>query len=133
MMLRSAVGEEAEMQVGSFIGSVVVNVSDRARASRFWTEALGYFAHPDSPDFLVPPEWEPPSDTRQDHGDGVHLHLDGGDKMHIDLWVNAAESLESEVERLVALGASRVDWRYQEGAQHVVLADPEGNLFCVCA
>jgi catechol 2,3-dioxygenase-like lactoylglutathione lyase family enzyme len=118
--------------MGSFIGSVVVNVSDDARASGFWKAALGYVAQPGNPDFLVPPEWEPPSDTRQDHG-AVHLHLDGGDKMHIDLWVNAGESFESEVERLVALGASRVDWEYQAGAQHVVLADPEGNLFCVCA
>lgn len=122
--------------MGSFLGSVVLNVSDGARASGFWKQALGalgYVAHPGNPDFLVPPEWEPPSGTRQDHGDGVHLHLDGADKMHIDLWVNAGESLESEVERLVALGASRVQWEHQDGAQHVVLADPEGNLFCVCA
>ncbi len=119
--------------MGSFIGSVVLNVSDGPRASSFWKDALGYVAHPRNPDFLVPPEWEPPSSTRQDHGDGVHLHLDGADKMHIDLWVNAGESLESGVERLVALGARRIEWSYQEGAQHVVLADPDGNLFCVCA
>lgn len=53
--------------------------------------------------------------------------------MHLDLWVNADESLEAEVERLIALGASRVEWDYPEGARHVVLTDPDGNLFCVCA
>jgi catechol 2,3-dioxygenase-like lactoylglutathione lyase family enzyme len=116
--------------MGSFIGSVVVNVSDDAGASGFWQAALGYVAHPGCPDFLVPPDWEPPSRTRQDHG---AVHLDRGDKMHIDLWVNAGESLESEVDRLVALGASRVDWASEPGAQHVVLADPGGNVFCVCA
>jgi catechol 2,3-dioxygenase-like lactoylglutathione lyase family enzyme len=58
--------------------------------------------------------------------------LDGGDKTHLDLWVDAGESLETEVARLMALGARRVEWDYAEGAQHVVLADPDGNLFCVC-
>lgn len=119
-------------EMGAFIGSVVVNVSDNARGSGFWKGALGYVAHPNNPDFLVPPEWQPPSRTRQDHG-SVHLHVDGGDKMHLDLWVNAGESLEAEVERLISLGATRVDWDYPEGARHVVLADPDGNLFCVCA
>jgi hypothetical protein len=41
------------------------------------------------------------------------------------------EELESEVERLISLGAKRVDWVYGEGAAHVVLADTEGNFFCV--
>ena len=31
----------------------------------------------------------------------------------------------------MALGATRVDWDYPEGADFVVLADTEGNLFCV--
>ena len=53
--------------------------------------------------------------------------------MHVDLWVSGGDTLESEVERLVALGATRVEWDYPEGVQHVVLADPEGNSFCVCA
>jgi hypothetical protein len=35
------------------------------------------------------------------------------------------------VERLLALGAQRVPWTYPENASFVVLADPEGNLFCV--
>lgn len=53
--------------------------------------------------------------------------------MHLDLWVNAGESLEAEVERLITLGASHVESDYLEGAEHVVLADPDGTLFCVCA
>jgi hypothetical protein len=35
------------------------------------------------------------------------------------------------VDRLVALGATRVEWTYPEDADFVVLADTEGNLFCV--
>ena len=71
--------------------------------SGFWKGALGYVAHRGNPDFLVPPEWQPPSRTREGHGVGVHLHLDGRDKMHLDLWVNAGESLEAEVERLISM------------------------------
>lgn len=37
----------------------------------------------------------------------------------------------AEVERLLGLGARRVDWRYPEQADYVVLADPDGNTFCV--
>jgi hypothetical protein len=35
------------------------------------------------------------------------------------------------VERLISLGASRVEWEYPEDADFVVLADPSGALFCV--
>ncbi|UFW76383.1 VOC family protein [Rhizobium sp. SU303] len=31
----------------------------------------------------------------------------------------------------MSLGAQRVDWRYPEGADYIVLADPDGNTFCV--
>ena len=52
--------------------------------------------------------------------------------MHLDLWVDQEESdQQTEVERLISLGAKRVDWVYPEGADFVVLADTEGNLFCV--
>jgi hypothetical protein len=37
----------------------------------------------------------------------------------------------AEIERLIGLGARRVDWSYPDSPTHVVLADPEGNLFCI--
>lgn len=62
------------------------------------------------------------------------VHLDQGDRTHLDLWVDrAASDVETEVERLVALGATRVEWVYPEDADFVVLADTEGNLFCIIA
>jgi catechol 2,3-dioxygenase-like lactoylglutathione lyase family enzyme len=118
--------------MGSFIGSVVLPVSDSSRASGFWRHALGYVAQDHNSDFLTPPEWSPPSTTRREHG-ATHVHLDEDDKVHVDLWIDDGDTLESEVRRLIALGATRVEWDYPEDAQHVVLADPEGNLFCVCA
>jgi hypothetical protein len=103
-------------------GALVLNVSDRERAARFWTRALGYVAEPDNPDFLVPPV-----------GGGPRLHLDTSDRTHVDLWWDRQGELEAEVDRLVALGATRVEWTYPPNADFVVLADPEGNLFCVIA
>lgn len=113
-----------------FVGSVVVHVADSARAGEFWTKALDYVPQPDNPEFLRPEEWSPPSTTRVEHG-ATHVHLDGADRTHLDLWVAEGSDLETEVERLVSLGATRVEWEYAEGADHVVLADPDGTLFCV--
>ena len=47
---------------------------------------------------------------------------------HLDLY---AEDQNAEVDRLLGIGATRVEWRYPEGADYVVLADPDGNKFCV--
>jgi hypothetical protein len=48
--------------------------------------------------------------------------------MHLDLY---ADDQKAEVERLVNLGTTRYPWRYPPDADYVVLADPDGNLFCV--
>jgi hypothetical protein len=41
------------------------------------------------------------------------------------------EDQTGEVERLLNLGATLVDWNYEPHADYVVLADPDGNTFCV--
>jgi hypothetical protein len=49
---------------------------------------------------------------------------------HLDLY---SDDKDAEVQRLIGLGASLVeDWDYEEGADYIVLADPDGNPFCVC-
>ncbi len=105
------------------IGSIVLNVSDNGRAARFWTQALGYASRPDNPAFLAPGSG----------GRGSRLHLDEDDRTHLDLWVSEDSDLETEVRRLISLGATRVEWDYPQDADFVVLADTEGNLFCVIA
>lgn len=62
---------------------------------------------------------------------GPQVHLDSDDRTHLDLWTDSAEEQQAEVGRLISLGARRVDWEYPEGADFVVLADPDGNRFCV--
>lgn len=101
------------------IGAIVLHVSDTGRAGAFWSQALGY-QRGDNPDFLVPTG-----------GGGPRRHLDETDQTHLDLWAADETEQLAEVERLQALGATRVEWDYPEDADFVVLADPDGNLFCV--
>jgi len=96
-----------------------MRVSDVDRAASFWTSALGYVSAPTNAAFL------------RSERDGLRLHLDETDRMHLDLWADDEHEQLAEVERLVSLGARRVDWDYPDDADFVVLADPEGNLFCV--
>jgi catechol 2,3-dioxygenase-like lactoylglutathione lyase family enzyme len=108
---------------------VVVNVSDVPRATAFWTAALGY-----EPRYEPEPDWVilQPLDGR---GPNLSLNLgttrpDPVPHVHLDLY---ARDQAAEVERLVALGAARVDdWPYpDEPYDYVVLEDPDGNRFCV--
>jgi hypothetical protein len=115
------------------VGTVVMGVEDLHRAVAFWTQALHYVPKREikiEDDFtiLCPRE-----------GHGAHLALDVSEtpvqqypRIHLDLYAGDAADQASEVERLVSLGATRVDWdRYPENPDFVVLADPEGNRFCV--
>jgi catechol 2,3-dioxygenase-like lactoylglutathione lyase family enzyme len=99
-----------------------MNVSDVDRAGAFWSAALGYARQPQNPAFLVPED-----------GPGTRLHFDARDVTHLDLWADDEADQQAEVERLISLGAQRVDWEYADDADFVVLADPDGNLFCVIA
>ena len=110
------------------VGSVVLGVSDVPRAAAFWTEALGYVPREETEDdwvVLVPAA-----------GAGVQVALglsrtpvQEHPRIHLDLY---ADDQSAEVDRLVSLGARRVDWdSYPEDPDFVVLEDPDGNLFCV--
>jgi catechol 2,3-dioxygenase-like lactoylglutathione lyase family enzyme len=115
------------------MGTVVVGVDDLPRAVAFWTTALGFVPRDavqpgDDFVFLVPPD-----------GAGLRLGLMTSEtpvqehpRIHLDLYAGDAADQAAEVERLVGLGATRVDWdRYPEDPDFVVLADPDGNRFCV--
>lgn len=53
-------------------------------------------------------------------------------RVHLDLYAGNAADQAAEVERLVRLGARRVDWElYEDDSDFVVLEDTEGNRFCV--
>ncbi|MFJ2576043.1 VOC family protein [Kitasatospora aureofaciens] len=114
------------------IGSLVLGVSDMPRAVAFWTAALGYAPR----NGVVEDDWTVlvPAD-----GNGVQLALGLSEssvqehpRVHLDLYAGDAVDQVAEVERLLALGAQEVDWDlYPEDPDFVVLADPDGNRFCV--
>jgi predicted enzyme related to lactoylglutathione lyase len=114
------------------IGTVVVGVNDMGRAVRFWEQALGYVPRDEVED-----DWAVliPGDGRT----GPHLALQLSEtpiqdhpRIHIDLYAGDAADQAAEVERLLGLGAQRVDWdMYPDDPDFVVLADTEGNRFCV--
>ena len=118
------------MSEGLRIGSFVVHVADVPRAMAFWAPALDY-----EPRYDPEPDWVilRPRSGRS----GPNLSLDGVGadppkfpEIHLDLY---ARDQSAEVERLVGLGARRVeDWPYpDEPHDFVVLEDPDGNRFCV--
>ncbi|WP_433425051.1 VOC family protein [Microtetraspora malaysiensis] len=112
-------------------GSVVLGVSDVPRAAAFWMEALGYVPRDEMEDdwvVLVPAEGAGPQLSLGLSETPVQEHP----QVHLDLYADDAAEQVAEVERLVALGARRVDWDlYPDDPDFVVLADPDGNRFCV--
>jgi hypothetical protein len=51
-------------------------------------------------------------------------------RLHIDLHVGP-DARDDEVERLRSLGATALEEVKDRGSHHVIMADPEGNEFCV--
>jgi predicted enzyme related to lactoylglutathione lyase len=106
-----------------------------AAVGHFWSAALGW-----------PLVWDQDEETaiqaphggpKLTWGGPPVLPKHGKNRIHLDLEVaggddagRAQDELVAEVGRLVALGATRVDIGQGEVA-HVVLADPDGNEFCV--
>jgi len=110
------------------IGSVVIRVDDLERQMGFWTAALGYVARvSDAGDFaLLHPEDRVGPNVSLDR---VRSTVQVPPRIHLDLY---AEDQAAEVKRLLALGATEVHWdKRPADADYVIMADPEGNRFCV--
>jgi predicted enzyme related to lactoylglutathione lyase len=110
------------------IGSIVIRVDDLERQAEFWQQALDYERRvDDSDDFalLFPRDGKGPNLSL----DQVHSTVQVPPRIHLDLY---AEDQAAEVRRLLDLGATQVDWdKRPADADYVILADPEGNRFCV--
>ncbi|WP_329789863.1 VOC family protein [Lentzea sp. DG1S-22] len=123
---------------------VTMDAADPGKLAAFWAEALGYVVQPPPPGF---DSWEDfalkndiPFETINDYsaivdpeGAGPRFFFQrvpegktAKNRLHLD--VNAG--LEA-VDRLVALGATKVQ-EFEDNKGHwVVMLDPEGNEFCV--
>ena len=113
-------------------GVVAFGVTDVQRAVEFWSAALGYELREGGfggwAKVLMPPGGT---------GTAIALQLSqtppqAHPRLHFDLHVANIAEQEAEAARLVSLGARRVDWdSYPEDPDFIVLADPEGNRFCI--
>jgi predicted enzyme related to lactoylglutathione lyase len=109
------------------LGSTVINCADMELMTRFWSQALN----------LAPSSAAPGDDFRVLRGEHANLSLQlartpvsARDQMHLDLYSN---DQDAEVQRLAGLGARIVRHHGDPDDDYVVMTDPEGNEFCVCA
>jgi catechol 2,3-dioxygenase-like lactoylglutathione lyase family enzyme len=107
------------------IAMVTIDTTDPQRLAEFWTKALGMSIQHDWGEFLV----------LAADGGGLQLGLQrvddptpGKNRVHFDGHV--ADRV-AEVTRLVELGATEVAEHTVPGLTWTVLADPDGNQFCI--
>jgi predicted enzyme related to lactoylglutathione lyase len=107
---------------------IAIDAHDLPGLARFWAEALGWQILSERPrEVVVGPQagapvglcFMPTTDAKAVKN-----------RVHLDLTAPADER-DGEIERLIALGAGPVDIGQTGDETWVVLADPEGNEFCV--
>ncbi len=113
-----------------YLENIVVDAHDPQRLGRFWEALLGTTTLTDEPDNY---------ETRLVVPDGPTLDLcfelvpeppQPSPRLHLEVYGGAADDQARVVERALALGARHLDIG-QRDVPWVVLADPEGNPFCV--
>jgi predicted enzyme related to lactoylglutathione lyase len=108
-------------------GMVTIDCADPRALAAFWTEAAGYRVAADYGAFVL---------LEPDDGSGLSMGLQqvpeprvGKNRVHVDF---RADDREVEIRRLLGLGATVLDEQQEvPGLRWTVLADPEGNEFCV--
>ncbi|HEY2813731.1 MAG TPA: VOC family protein [Acidimicrobiales bacterium] len=111
------------------LDNLCFDANDPVRLARFWASALG---------------WEIDDETADEIGvlptDGTRFILifvavpepkTSKNVIHLDLVSESVAHQREVVDRLIRLGAQHVDIGQGSDADDVVLADPEGNEFCV--
>lgn len=117
---------------------VVVDCHDPEALAGFWCEVLGFeVIERLTPDRVEIGSWEPTEEAvreRQMPPTILFFRVPEGksakNRLHLDV-CPVDRSQDEEVQRLLRLGARPVDVGQGE-TSWVVLADPEGNEFCVC-
>ena len=108
----------------AFIKSVTFDCTDALRLARFWAQALGSNVDEEATRetaYVEAPGWGGPNMWFN----SVPEPKIAKNRMHFDL--RAAGNVSDEVRRLIDLGATVL----RGGTDLVVMADPEGNEFCV--
>jgi predicted enzyme related to lactoylglutathione lyase len=107
---------------------IVVDTYDLPGLARFWTQALGWSVLSELEREIVigPDDDAPVGMCFMPVTDAKTVK----NRLHLDLTTGAGDR-DEEIERLLALGARRVDIGQTGTESWTVLADPEGNEFCV--
>jgi predicted enzyme related to lactoylglutathione lyase len=113
----------------SVVQNVAIDCADAYELARFWSSVTGRPLHPE----------DRPGDreTQVMPADGPVLYFNQVPepktiKNRVHLCLRPETSRDEEVDRLLSLGAAFVaDHRDPDGSGWVILADPEGNEFCV--
>ena len=113
----------------SHVDALCFDANDPRRMARFWAGVLGWEMADDPLDGIA---LLPSDDT------GFRIRLlptpekkTGPNQMHLDLTSTSREDQQQTVARSLKLGARHIDIGQRPDESHVVLADPEGNEFCV--
>lgn len=113
------------------IQCLCIDTTHPSELADFWQQALGWRRTYTGDDEVV---LEPPAGSPEDGvaPDLLFLRVpeakSGKNRLHLDL---RPRDQAAEVARLEAAGARRVDVGQDDSASWVVLADPDGNEFCV--
>ena len=121
--------------------TVVVDCQDVAKQAAWWAEALDWkVIYEAAEECVIIPSWvdeEIMKETPWERiGPGmVFVPVPEGkvvkNRLHLDLAPHTSQDREAEIARLERLGARRVDVGQGDDPSLTVLADPEGNEFCV--
>jgi hypothetical protein len=111
------------------LNALCIDALDPAGLARFWSGVLGRELVEDPRDgvLLLPNE---PTEFRIRFVP-TDVPKTGRNQMHFDLTSSSLEEQQRTVERALALGGQHYDVGQLPEEEHVVLADPEGNEFCV--
>jgi hypothetical protein len=119
--------------MAAHIRSVTFDCVDPYRLANFWSQVTGYGEDPNNPNAPDDPE----AVIVAPHGGPGLLFIPVPEsktiknRVHLDL-APADRTRDEEIARLLTIGATLVaDHRRDDGTGWVVLADPEGNEFCV--
>ena len=133
---------------------LTLDCENPTRLAEFWKLALGYEDEPPPAPFATRQEWLEQFDLSEDDtDDAAWFHDPAGigprlsllqvpepkvakNRLHMDVRVGGTGNAEERwtriseaVDRLTAAGATTL---WEDLGHHVVMADPEGNEFCVC-
>lgn len=114
------------MSTTAFVGTVMIDCNDIDTMVDFWCKALGLEVKARYPDYV----W---LSGLSEKGPAMAFQRvpeprQGKNRIHLDI---GAEDPGAFADRVIELGASRVEDREAHGFHWSVLADPEGNVFCV--